>query len=148
MANFCNIQKLKNKEVADNQKLKSSMYLKKETYKKVDNILSLTDISSRNAAIEIAVDFYFAYITGELNQDYLCSVYGQKMEGQLRLLGDRLGRLQYKIAVELDILTRILSNDLDISKEQYDKLRKISVDTVKKQNGNINIFEAVQRNKK
>ena len=75
---------------------------------------------SRNQVIEAAVDFYFGYMTSELNQGYLCSIVGQKMEGMINSLSDRTARLQFKEAVELNLLTRLIASHFDISKSEYE----------------------------
>lgn len=120
------------------------LQLPTECIKKIDSIKELNDSSniSRNQIIEKAVDFYFGYITSEINQNYLLSVIGQKIEGVLNKNTDRTARLQFKEAVEINMLTRILASTLDIDKATYDKMRKVAVEDVKATKGIINIYEA------
>lgn len=142
MTEIFNSAMLKDRTIEPYKKLKTTIYLKKQTYQKLDSIAALDDLRSRNEATEKAVDFYFAYVSGDLSQDFLCGVYGKKMEGTLNTLANRISRLQFKQAVELDMITRLLSSDLEITKDKYERLRKASVDSVKKNNGSINILEA------
>lgn len=143
-AEILNQIKLKDPSLKGTKKLKSTAYLKKETWQQLDAIVSLDDVSSRNEALERAILFYHAFLSSQLGQDYLCGVFGRKMDASLRLFGDRMAKLEFKTAVGLEILTRILSNDLDITKEEYERLRKTAVDHVKKVNGSINIYEAAK----
>lgn len=130
------------KEKNETLRAKTSLYLPKQTFQKLDSLLTLTNLRSRNEVITKAVDFYFAYITSELNQEYLCEIFGGKIDSAISSLGTRLARNEFKTAVALDVLTRLQSMELSISKEEYDKLRYVSVESVKKTNGSIDIYTA------
>lgn len=142
MAEYFNSEKLTDKTVSQYQRLKTTMVLPKATYKKLDVICKILESTSRNTALENAINFYFSYLTNALNQDYLCDIYGNKMSAEMKMLSDRMSKLQFKSAVEMDMLTRILASDLNISKDSFDKLRKTAVDSVKESHGSINIFDA------
>lgn len=97
---------------------------------------------SRNSIIEQAIDFYFGYKTSELNQDYLCSIIGQKINGMINSATDRTARLQFKEAVEINLLTRLIASNFEIDKITYDKMRKTAVEDVKSTKGIISIYDA------
>lgn len=142
MAEYFNSEKLTDKTVSQYQRLKTTMVLPKSTYKKLDVICKILESNSRNTALENAINFYFSYLTNALNQDYLCDIYGNKISSEIKILADRMAKIQFKTAVEIDMLTRLVATDLSISKDSYEKLRKTSVDSVKQSHGTINIFEA------
>lgn len=98
--------------------------------------------ASRNKVIEEAVSFYFSYITSELSQQYLCSVIGSKVDGLINSATDRLARLEFKEATEINLLTRLIASHFDIDKTTYDKMRKTAVEDVKATKGIINIYDA------
>ena len=124
-------------------KTQISVLLPDSALKKMESLQSLENASlSRNQIIEQAIDFYFGYKTSELNQDYLCSVIGQKIEGMLNNVTDRTARLQFKEAVEMNLLTRLIASQFDIDKMTYEKMRKTAVDDVKSTKGIINIYDA------
>lgn len=124
-------------------KIQISVLLPDFTLKKLESLQSLENASlSRNQIIEQAIDFYYGYKTSELNQDYLCSVIGQKIEGMLNNITDRTARLQFKEAVEMNLLTRLIASQFDIDKMTYEKMRKTAVDDVKSTKGIINIYDA------
>lgn len=124
-------------------KTQISVLLPDSTLKKLESLQSLENTSlSRNQIIEQAIDFYFGYKTSELNQDYLCSVIGQKIEGMLNNVTDRTARLLFKETVELNLLTRLTASQFDIDKMTYEKMRKTAVDDVKSTKGIINIYDA------
>ncbi|WP_294907632.1 hypothetical protein [uncultured Ruminococcus sp.] len=124
-------------------KTQISVLLPDSTLKKLESLQSLENASlSRNQIIEQAIDFYYGYKTSELNQDYLCSVIGQKIEGMLNNVTDRTARLLFKGTVELNLLTRLTASQFDIDKMTYEKMRKTAVDDVKSTKGIINIYDA------
>ena len=111
---------------------------------KIDGLIKLSGANpSRNDVIEQAIDFFFAYTTSQNSQDYLCGVFGSKMEGLVNTLGTRMSRSNFRSTVEMDMLTRMLAAVLHISKPEYDKLRNKSVQDVKRTNGSIDIMEAI-----
>ncbi len=126
------------------KKKQTSVQLSVSTYVKIESLQKLETHTnlSRNQIIEAAVDFYYGYMTAEMSQDYLCSILGQKIDGMISSLSDRVSRLQFKEAVEINLLTRLIASHFDISKTEYDKMRKIAVDDVKATKGIINIYDA------
>lgn len=125
-------------------KIQISVQLPDSVLNKLESLQTIEKQSSlsRNQIIEEAVDFYYGYKTSELNQDYLCSVIGQKIEGMLNSITDRTARLQFKEAVEINLLTRLVASRFDIDKMTYEKMRKTAVDDVKSTKGIINIYDA------
>lgn len=144
MVNLANPKTLSDSNIGASEKLRSSVYLKKETFIKADSLIQLTGGNqSRNDVIEKAMDFYFAYVTGQMSQDYLCGVFGGKMEGLIGTLATRFSKSSFRSAVEMDMLTRMVASVLQISKSDYDKLRMKAIRDVKQTNGSIDILEAI-----
>lgn len=138
-----NRKRLQDSNIRQNDKLQITAYLKKSDILKLDNLLELTDAKSRNEVLEQAIDFYFGFHTSQVSQDYLCSTLGVKTEGLIGNLGNRLSRIQFKTAVELDMLTRMMTCLVQIDNSDYEKLRKKSVYSVKSTNGSIDIMQAI-----
>lgn len=144
MSEIMNSEKLKDHTILPNKKMKTTMYVQKETYSKIDSLIQLSGGNqSRNDIIEKSVDFYFAYVTGQMSQDYLCGVFGGKMEGLIGTLATRFSKSSFRSAVEMDMLTRMVASVLQISKSDYDKLRVKAIRDVKQTNGSIDILEAI-----
>lgn len=144
MVNLANPKTLSDPNIGATEKLRSSVYLKKETFVKADSLIQLTGGNqSRNDVIEKAMDFYFAYVTGQMSQDFLCGVFGSKMEGLIGTLATRFSKSSFRSAVETDMLTRMVASVLQISKSDYDKLRVKAIRDVKQTNGSIDILEAI-----
>lgn len=125
-------------------KIQISAQLPDSTLNKLEALQALeaNNKLSRNQIIEQAIDFYFGYQTSELNQDYLCSIIGQKINGMINSATDRIARLQFKESVEMNLLTRLIASNFEIDKMTYDKMRKTAVDDVKATKGIINIYDA------
>lgn len=120
------------------------MYIKKQSIIKANSLITLTESSSRNDVVEKAIDFYFGFITSQLSQEFLCSTLGSKMEGLVGTLGTRIARGNFRSAVETDMLTRMLASVVHVSGPEYNKLRRRSIDEVKRTNGAIDILKAVE----
>ena len=116
-----NSQRLSDNSIDLNEKLRTSIYLKEDTYLKIDSLIKLKGRNqSRNDVIENAVDFYFGYITSQLNQDYLCGVFGSKMEGLVSNLATRISKGNFRTAVEMDMHTRMMASVIQLNKDEYD----------------------------
>jgi hypothetical protein len=139
-----NAEKLKDGSISMTDKFQITAYLQKEKIIKIDSLTSLIpDAKSRSDIIEKAIDFFFAYTTSQISQDYLCGVFGSMMEGLVGTLATRMSRSNFRTAVETDMLTRMLAMVIQLNKSDYDKLRIKSIHDVKATNGSIDILEAV-----
>lgn len=139
-----NTEKLKDGTISMTDKFQITAYLQKEKIIKVDSLISLIpDAKSRSDVLEKAIDFFFAYTTSQMNQDYLCSVFGAKMEGLVSNLATRISKGNFRTAVEMNMHTRMLASKLQFNKAKYDKLRVDAIQDVKRTNGTIDIYEAV-----
>jgi hypothetical protein len=63
MADFINATILKDNSRDSSKKYKGTVYLKKDSYSKIESLMTLTESTSRNDVIEKAVAFYFGFIT-------------------------------------------------------------------------------------
>lgn len=116
--------------------------LSPDSLSKLEALQKTEKAPSRNAVIEAAVDFYYSYKNSEISQDFLCSIYGQKVEGVVGNSTKRINSNLFKLAVEMNIVSRLLASQLDISKDQYDSLRRRAVEDAKGTKGIISAYEA------
>lgn len=129
--------------MASSKKTQTAVQLSDKTLNKIKSLQKLEENEkSRNQIIEDAIDFYYGYETAELSQDYLCSVFGQKVEGITGQMSDRMGRLLFKLAVETNVMTRLIADQTNISRLDYDKLRKAAVEDAKSTKGIISVYDA------
>jgi len=144
MKKAANSKLLNDESINGSEKLQLSLYIKKQSIIKANSLITLTESSSRNDVVEKAIDFYFGFISSQLSQEFLCSTLGSKMEGLVGTLGTRIARGNFRAAVETDMLTRMLASVVHVSGPEYNKLRRKSIDEVKRTNGAIDILRAAE----
>ncbi len=94
--------------------------------------------------IEKAVRFYCGYLDAERSEVYLPRVISNALEGMVGLLGSKMGRLIFKQAVEVSIMSHIIAADTDIDNETLEKLRNRCVHDIKHTNGQISFKEILE----
>lgn len=144
MKKSANLKLLSDNSVSSSEKLKLSLYIKKQSIIEADSLKEFTDCQSRNDVIEKSIDFYFGYVTSQISQGFLCGAFGAKMEGLVNNLATRISRGNFRNAVEMEILTRLFSATINLNRAEYDKLRGKAIQDVKKTNGSINILDAIE----
>ncbi len=120
---------------------KTTFYLTDELIKMLNTIQELGEHKSRNASVEEAVKFYFAFLTESISQEFLCGVFGNKIDSTLSRSNDRIASLLYKNSVELNLLARLIASDRNVSPDTYSNMRRKAVEDVKKSNGRISLKE-------
>lgn len=108
------------------------------------DLLHLNPQNGRSEAIEAALKFYFAYLSNQMNTDYLCGIYGRQVEAIVQRATDRISSQLFKQAVETNMLTRIVAFEYELSKDEYDKMRSKAVAAVKRSTGRISLFDTMQ----
>jgi len=142
MKKSANAKLLNDATINGSEKLKLSLYVRKQSIIKANSLVDLTECSSRNDVIEKAIDFYFGFVTSQLSQEFLCSTLGSKMDGLVGTPGTRIARGNFRAAVETDMLTRMLASVVHVTGPEYNKLRRKSIEEVKRTNGAVDILKA------
>ena len=96
-------------------------------------IMTLTNRNpnrEKSNVIDEAIQFYFSYLSGQLNMDYVCGIYGRQVEALVQRATDRISSQLFKQAVETNMLTRIVAFEYELSKDEYDKMRSKAVAAV------------------
>ena len=65
------------------------------------------------------------------------------LEGTLGVFGDRLGRLLFKLVVEHNMTNHLLGGDVDMTRDEYSKMRGSSVREVTSTHGNISFKDVL-----
>jgi hypothetical protein len=99
---------------------------------------------TQNEYIQRAIRFYNGYLTANKTGDYLPSVMASTLEGILTQFGDRLGRLLFKLAVEVCMQTRIIAEESDITVSSLDQLRGVCVQDIKRTNGQLSFRDILR----
>lgn len=119
------------------EKSRHTVWLRNDAWEDVVSHYRDDNCATQNEYIEKAIRFYTGYLNAENAGAYLPRVLATMLEGKLDMLGSRIGRLLFKLAVECNISNHILAADTDIDVPTYERLRGRSVREVKETNGKI-----------
>lgn len=122
-------------------KIKTGTMLYPETIILIDDNQSLANVSSRNQFIEDAIKFYVAYLSKDNNINYLNKHINEVLKNRIDLLEDHLATILFKLSVEVNVLTQIISTTTDIDVNTLKQIRKKSIDEVKRTVGKIDLEE-------
>lgn len=100
--------------------------------------------STQNEFIEKAIRFYCGYLEAEHDGDYLPHTLSAVLEGSFTALGDRMGRLLFKLSVEVSMLMHIIAYDTDIDLPTLEKLRARCVQDVMRTHGQISFKDILK----
>ena len=103
--------------------------------------------STKNEYIEKAIRFYSGYLDTAGADEYLPRVLADVLEGKLGALGSRIGRLLFKLTVELDMNANILAALGEYNPDGLERLRGQCVQNAKQINGEISFEDALRRQK-
>ena len=124
-------------ENRENTDQKVTIRIPSEHITKLDSFIKLANCKSRNELIEKAIEFYIGYITAESNTNYLSDVITTTIDGIISGTEKRLSRLQFKEAVELAKLSKLISMMLNYDEDIIKQIHIDAVNEVKKINGFI-----------
>ena len=103
--------------------------------------------SAHNEYIEKAIHFYSGYLDTQRADSYLPRVLSDVLEGKLGALGSRIGRLLFKLAVELHVSSNFIASNIDVDPDTMEKVRGRCVKEVKQVNGEIKFEDALKYQK-
>lgn len=119
------------------EKSRHTVWLRNDAWEDVVSHYRDDNCATQNEYIEKAIRFYTGYLNAENAGAYLPRVLATMLEAKLDMLGSRIGRLLFKLAVECNISNHILAADTDMDVPTYERLRGRSVREVKETNGKI-----------
>lgn len=114
------------------------------TYRKVQAVLPHTNCRSQNEFVERALQHYADYITTENLTDFLPSIYTSVLRATIQDSENRICRLLFKMAVEMDMMMNVLAAGMEIPEEDLERLRGRCVREVKATSGGIDLKHAVR----
>ena len=126
------------------EKTRFALWIDEETLKQVQEHYSNDGCRTQSEFIARAIRFYCGYLTAKKAGDYLPSTVASTLEGVLLMFGDRLGRLLFRLAVEVGMMGRIIASDTAMDSETIERLRAECVRDAKKTNGQISFRDALR----
>ena len=115
----------------ENGKNRHTVWLTDEAWNMVGGEYKADGCSTQNEYIEKAIRFYTGYRKTDRNERYLTDAISGALETRLGALGDRIGKLLFKMAVEESMMMRLLAMDESLTFSELEPLRKWAIHTVK-----------------
>ena len=110
---------------------------------KIEHWYKRDDCQSRNEFVEKAVNFYADYLEGQENGIFPTAIQSA-IDGRLGMFEDRMARLLYKLAVEMDMGLSTLADCVQLNEEYLRRQRGKSVSNVKRTNGLLTFEQKVK----
>lgn len=126
------------------EKTRFALWIDEETLKQVQEHYSSDGCRTQSEFIARAIRFYCGYLTAKKAGDYLPGTIASTLEGVLLMFGDRLGRLLFRLVVEVGMMGRIIAADTAMDNETIERLRAECVRDAKKTNGQISFRDALR----
>ena len=128
---------------ANETKQRIPVWLYPSTLEVVDKLVKQDNCKSRSDYLETAAQFYAGYLSGEEATAYLPPALVAAMRGTVQDSENRIARLLFKLAVEINMMMNVLAAGMEISDEDLRQLRARAVREVKQTNGRINFKDAI-----
>lgn len=125
-------------------KRKFALWIRPSLLEEVDSLYKNDNCASRSEFMEKALRFYMGYLTSEKNQDYLADVIPSTVKGIVDESSNRMGRLLFKMAVELAVTENILAAVCEVDQQELERLRNQCIQQIRKTNGMISFEEALR----
>jgi len=119
----------------NSNKQKFALWVTPQVMKKVRATFKDDNCRSQSEFIEKAINFYLGYLAGENNVDYFAKAITQAIKGIVKTSEDRIARMQFKEAVELAKIVRMIAPLCEVDSEELRRLHLDCVDEVKHING-------------
>ena len=129
-------------ELERDLKKRVSIWLRASTRKRIEEMYKLDGCKSKSDYVERAVAFYTGYVLSDKTDSYLSNMITSSLKSIVRESDNRLGRLIFKLAVELAITMNVVAANQGVDKEVLNALRGECIKEVKKTNGIFTFDEA------
>ena len=129
--------------IDNNEKSRHSVWLSDEVWQEVDAFYKLDNCPTRNEFVEKALRQYCGRLHAERTSAYLPHALQEMLEGTLGVFGDRLGKLLFKLVVEHNMTNHLLGGDIDMTRDEYNKMRGSSVREVASTHGSISFRDVL-----
>ena len=114
-----------------------------DTERKIEAAMPLANCRSKNEFVENALRFYCDYLISGDCTTVLPPVYLSALKATVQMTENRLSRLLFKQAVELDMVMNVLAAAVEIDPEELREQRGRSIQSVKKTGGSIRFEDVV-----
>ena len=123
------------------------MRISPRTDRKIKSSIKMTNCRSQNEFVEEALNFYCEYLAAKDCSQILPPILVSSFQGTIQDSENRIARLLFKLAVEINMMMHVLAAGLEINAEELDRLRGRCVQEVKRTSGSIALKDAVNYQK-
>ena len=114
-----------------------------ETASKIERWYQEDNCRSRNEFIEKAVNFYADSLAAS-ESTTLPRAVQSAIDGRLKIFEDRIATVLYKQAVEMDMMTSLVLQSVNVSEEVLRQERAKSIAAVKRTNGQLRMEQKLR----
>lgn len=104
------------------KRVKSGLAVTEHHLKLIDENLRHAKANSRNDFVEQAIEFYIGYLNAEDSSGYIGELLSAELDRRITHFTKTFGTNQYKTSVQLAIISHILANAFNFSREYIDGL--------------------------
>ena len=126
------------------EKRKFALWISRDTIELAKQHYKDDNCSSASEFIEKAILFYLGYVSSQQSQDYLASIIPSTVKGIVDESSNRMGRLLFKMAVELAVTENILAAVCEVDQHELKRLRGQCVQEVRRTNGMLSFEDALR----
>ena len=106
-------------------------------WERCDKLAERLGKKSRNTFIREAVDFYCAWLEKEHIEKFLLPSLESVLTAKIRDSESRIRGVEFKLAVQIAMLTQMLTDNYQYSDDELEALRESAVRQVKETNGSF-----------
>ena len=129
---------------AHEKKQRIPVWLYPDTLRAIDTAMEQANCKSRSEFLENAARMYAGYISANSALAYLPPVLMSGIRGAVQDSENRIARLLFKQAVELDMVMNVVAGTMRVDEETVKQLRATCVENVKKTGGTVTFDAAVK----
>ena len=126
------------------EKIRFQMRISPETDSKIKKAMEVDNCQSQNEFVEKALQFYCGYVSASNSLEVLPPLLASAIRGSIQDTENRIARLLFKMAVELDMVMNVVAGTMKVKEEVLKELRVTSIQNVKRTNGAVTYEDAVK----
>ena len=126
------------------EKIKFALRIMPETQQLVKDYYPLDNCQNQSEFIEKAIRFYAGYVASKNGTEFLAPIPVSALQSTIKNMENHFSRLQFKTAVELNMMMNVLASELDTAPETLDQMRDRCIQEVKETCGEITFKDAVK----
>ena len=129
--------------MADENKIKTTIWIDPSLLQRVDSWLAEDNCSSRSEFVERAIRFYIGYLTSEDVSEYLNQALVATIKETMDENSNRQRALLFKLCVEVNMLCHTMAAHYRADEIDRRALRAFAVKEVKETNGQVSFDHAL-----